>query len=203
MVKLLCCFVSSPDNNDGTRSWLPAHKSIPSRFLWPSLSWFSQSKLAHNDSSVSGSPSTSKTRSILGKNNAQRSIDAPTVVHAQPSKNHQFVALSRHFAKTIHRVLVTRCAEVISMQQNSNPQTHCRTMHLRSAETCAAATVTSSSAISSFPPFVDQCPRWLCLLLFSWIHLVLTHYTRLHCLPLSTEVASECVPRIHPNISCS
>ena len=85
-----------------------------------------------------------------------------------------------------------RCSHLHATRFN-NPQTHCRTMHPRSAETCPAATVTSSSAISSFPPIVDQCPRWLCLLLISWIRLVLTHYTRLHCLPLSTEVASECV----------
>ena len=57
-----------------------------------------------------------------------------------------------------------------------------------------------------FLPFVDQCSRWLCLLLVSWIQRVLTHYSlllmaRLLCLPLSIEVASECVPRIHPKVS--
>ena len=54
---------------------------------------------------------------VGGHPRSQNSVDP--VNDAQPSSNLQLVSLSHHNVKTVHRVLVTHCTEVISMHQHS------------------------------------------------------------------------------------
>ena len=112
MVKLLYCFVSSPDNNGDTSSRLPA-QNFHSITILRRLHWLDvprrQSRFAHHDFCTSRIVLKLKTQTTLAVNNAHAALKwrnniclASMVVHAQPSRDFQLATSSQHLVKNMH-----------------------------------------------------------------------------------------------------